>query len=544
MGWGELDLTTALAQRANYRLGTVDEGEATFYRATVPAGSKATMAFQLRGFFTGYPGPPFPVQTTKYTVSNLDLHQYDSSDAEVLPPPAFDPPDTEIDPGPNAIDPNDTVEQVRSPASPGFQQVTYKVQSASTIDGATSEPFAIAAAAPLTPLASPTVRPNSLAASPAASVSCSTPVTVSTTLRNDSPDLGATNAAVSIELPAGVQLISGPATQVVSGGSLATSTTSESHSWTVQASADGPKTITVRGAGDAYGTTFRDSDQVTIAADCTPPGTSIGSGPADPTNDSTPSFTFSGTGAPTSFECSIDNAAFTTCSSPFTVPALGDGSHSFRVRAIDAVGNVDPSPPIRTFTVDTLPPDTSIASGPSGPIRSRSASFALAGGASFECSLDGGPYATCGSPATFSGLGEGRHTFAARAIDAAGNVDASPARRAFRVDRSVAGAKLRAKGRDRFKDKLSLKVKVDLNESGSVRVRAKGKAGRKGFSSKSAKVVLSGSRPAQVRLVASSRVNRRIHRALLNGPLKMTITARFHDELGNLETLRRTVKLR
>ena len=543
VGWGELDLTTALAQRANYRLGTVDEGEATFYRATVPAGSKATMAFQLRGFFTGYPGPPFPVQSTKYTVSNLDLHQYDSSDAEVLPPPAFDPPDTTIDPGPNAIDPNDTVEQVRSPVSPGSQTVTYKIQSASTIDGATSEPFAIAAAAPLIPLASPTVRPNSLAASSSA-VRCNQPVTITTTARNDSPDLAAANAALAIELPAGVQLVSGATAQTVSGGTLATSTTSESHAWTVQATSDGPKTITVRGAGDAYGTTFRDADQVTIAADCTPPGTSISSGPVGATNDSTPSFTFSGTGSPTSFECSIDSGAFAPCSSPFTAPALGDGPHSFAVRAIDAVGNADPSPPLRTFTVDTLAPDTSIGSGPSGAVRSRSASFALAGGAGFECSLDGGPYAPCGSPATFSGLAEGRHTFAARAIDAAGNVDASPANRAFSVDTEVSGAKLAAKKKQRFKGKLGPKLKVTLGESGTISAKASGKAGSKKVKLSAAKIELRDGGRGTLRLVASRRTARVITAALERRSVKLAVKVTFTDELGNRKMLKRTVKLR
>ncbi len=43
-----------------------------------------------------------PVGVFKYTQSNLDLHQYDATDTEVTAPPAFDPPDTAIDPGPDA----------------------------------------------------------------------------------------------------------------------------------------------------------------------------------------------------------------------------------------------------------------------------------------------------------------------------------------------------------------------------------------------------------------------------------------------------------
>jgi hypothetical protein len=47
--------------------------------------------------------------------------------------------------------------------------------------------------------------------------------------------------------------------------------------------------------------------------------------------------------------------------------------------------------------------------------------------ATFECSLDGGGYEPCGTAVTYSGLGKGTHTFAARAT-AGGDTDPSPAR--------------------------------------------------------------------------------------------------------------------
>ena len=542
VGWGELDLQTALAQRSYYRLGSVEEGEAAFYRATVPAGSKATMAFQMRGYFTGYPGPPYPVGVFKYTQSNLDLHQYDAADTEVTAPPAFDPPDTAIDPGPDAVDPNDTVEQVRSPAAPGSQVVTYKVQSASTIDGASAEPFAIAAAAPLTPVDSPTVRPNSLAASPAI-VRCNQPVTITTTAKNDSPDLAAANAALTIDLPSGVSLVSGSATQAVAGGSLPASATSEVRTWTVQATGEGSKTIAVRGAGDAYGTTFRDAAQVTFDADCTPPTTSIDSGPSGPTNDPSPDFSFSALGGGESFECAIDSGAFAPCESPFTAPTLADGAHTFRVRSFDSVGNVDTAPPSRSFTVDTVPPDTSITSGPSGPIRSRTATFGLAGGATYECSLDGASFLPCTSPASVGSLEDGSHSFSARAIDGAGNVDPTPAGRSFSVDTKASGATLSFKKRQSFSGKHAVKVKVGLGEAGQVSVVAKGNVRSRHVELRGARVKFGKRGKKTVVLRAKRKAKRAISEALDDGSVKLTVVASFSDELGNPKVLKGKLKL-
>jgi hypothetical protein len=81
-------------------------------------------------------------------------------------------------------------------------------------------------------------------------------------------------------------------------------------------------------------------------------------------------------------------------------------------------------------------PDTTIAGGPSGVTAERSAAFDLGAtvvGSGFECSLDGAAFAPCGSPATYVGLAPGPHVFRARAADPYGNVDATPAERAWTV---------------------------------------------------------------------------------------------------------------
>lgn len=85
------------------------------------------------------------------------------------------------------------------------------------------------------------------------------------------------------------------------------------------------------------------------------PGTWISSGPVGAVRERDAVFTFGGTRA-ARFECALDGAAFSRCSSPAAAAALADGEHAIRVRAVDANGRADPTPAVRTWTVDTAPP--------------------------------------------------------------------------------------------------------------------------------------------------------------------------------------------
>ncbi|MFI5026678.1 MAG: hypothetical protein ACHQCI_08020 [Solirubrobacterales bacterium] len=166
------------------------------------------------------------------------------------------------------------------------------------------------------------------------------------------------------------------------------------------------------------------------------PDTTITGGPSGLINDASPSFSFISTEAGT-FECSLDGAAFTSCSSPKAFGGLADGPHAFAVRAIDLAANVDPDPASRSFTVDTTPPDTTISGGPSGATNNPNPSFTFTSpdpGAGFRCSLDGAGYAPCSSPQSYSSLSDRAHTFRVEAIDAATNPDPTPASAAFTVD--------------------------------------------------------------------------------------------------------------
>lgn len=96
--------------------------------------------------------------------------------------------------------------------------------------------------------------------------------------------------------------------------------------------------------------------------DTTPPDTTITSGPADGAilNTSTVTFGLSGTVGDTArFQCSLDGDSFADCISPVTFSDLSAGTHSVRFRAIDASGNIDPTPAQRTFVVEPAPPPTS-----------------------------------------------------------------------------------------------------------------------------------------------------------------------------------------
>jgi sugar lactone lactonase YvrE/subtilisin-like proprotein convertase family protein len=98
-----------------------------------------------------------------------------------------------------------------------------------------------------------------------------------------------------------------------------------------------------------------------ITTDVAAPETSITSGPTGTTNDPNPSFAFSAGEAGATFECRLDAAAFTPCTSPKSYSNLADGQHTFAVRASDDLANVESTPAERTFTIDTAvhpPPDS------------------------------------------------------------------------------------------------------------------------------------------------------------------------------------------
>jgi hypothetical protein len=92
---------------------------------------------------------------------------------------------------------------------------------------------------------------------------------------------------------------------------------------------------------------------------------------------------------------------------------------------------------------DTEPPETTIVTGPTSLSASREARFSFTAdepGSTLACSLDGAAFSSCSSPATFSGLADGGHTFSVRGTDASGNTDPSPAIHSWTVDATAPSA--------------------------------------------------------------------------------------------------------
>ncbi|HEX2030825.1 MAG TPA: PKD domain-containing protein, partial [Actinomycetota bacterium] len=157
--------------------------------------------------------------------------------------------------------------------------------------------------------------------------------------------------------------------------------------------------------------------------DTTAPNTFITQFPPDPDNSSSGEFRFLATENGSTFECAFGDEAFQACASPHAY-SFDDGGHTFAVRARDAANNVDATPAVYSWTIDTVEPQTSILGGPDELTNSRDATFTFAANEpvqEFRCKLDAGEFTPCESPRSYQGLADGSHTFMVGATDLAGN---------------------------------------------------------------------------------------------------------------------------
>ena len=209
--------------------------------------------------------------------------------------------------------------------------------------------------------------------------------------------------------------------------------------------------------------------------------------------------------------------AFTAAYAGSDEVAAGEGKVTVTVKAKPAPG-------------DTTAPETTITDGPKGQGRGPAATFTFTSsepGSTFECSLDGGAWAACSSPATFNKLGQGEHELRVRATDKAGNTDASPAVQTWTVDRGKPTVKV-LKGPQATKDRTPtvrarLSDRYDDLRARDVKVRFGGRAAAK------VRVNRKGVMVATAKRLAPGR-----HRVVL----------KVRDEAGNKQTVRFWITVR
>jgi hypothetical protein len=182
-------------------------------------------------------------------------------------------------------------------------------------------------------------------------------------------------------------------------------------------------TITPTGTGTVQMTTYK------WTVDLTPPTTQITGKPAALSSSKTSTFTFTSPDPTATFRCTLNGSTATPCTSPVIYTGLSDATRSLLIQAVDPAGNVDPQAQPIIWTVDTTPPDTTITNpgnltGKDVAVFSFTSSEA---GSTFQCSFRKAAFTACTSPDAVDVPGSGSQTFKVRAIDAAGNVDPTPA---------------------------------------------------------------------------------------------------------------------
>jgi hypothetical protein len=214
------------------------------------------------------------------------------------------------------------------------------------------------------------------------------------------------------------------------GGPITVECREDGGSWTVCSSpytttslSQGPHTVDVRATDLSFNVV---TDSVSFTVDSNPPVVSITSpNDFDTLSDATPEIVFTVTDiTATTVECNVDGNGWLGCASPYTTPALTDGSHFVAVRATDAAGSIGST--LVNFTIDANPPVVTITSPTAGSATSDTTpdvSFTAtdAGPVTTECRVDGGVFAACSSPFAVPSLTEGLHTVYVRATDTSSN---------------------------------------------------------------------------------------------------------------------------
>lgn len=160
--------------------------------------------------------------------------------------------------------------------------------------------------------------------------------------------------------------------------------------------------------------------------DLTAPTLMLSATPNALTNLTSASFSFSGSGI-VSFECQLNNGAYSACSSPQVYNNLAAAVHTFRARGTNSTGTVS-SPVQYMWTVDNVAPtapNVTASVMAVSNVRTANLSFVAtdqSGVTSYQCSANNAAFANCTSPVNLANLVDGVYNYRFRANDGAGNV--------------------------------------------------------------------------------------------------------------------------
>jgi hypothetical protein len=168
--------------------------------------------------------------------------------------------------------------------------------------------------------------------------------------------------------------------------------------------------------------------------DCSYPAAVI-TPPAGPITDTTPTIALTSSKPGSTFTCSLDGAAFSSCAASFTTPALSLGAHDLKVRARDIYGNQQQVPTDAAFTIvaatcantaslcpDKKAPTVKIISAPKR-VKGKKATIKFSSsesGSKFTCKVNKAKAKSCKSPFKAK-LKKGKNTITIVATDKAGN---------------------------------------------------------------------------------------------------------------------------
>ena len=121
------------------------------------------------------------------------------------------------------------------------------------------------------------------------------------------------------------------------------------------------------------------------------------------------------------FECKVDAGEWSECFTPYGPATTVDGWHTLSVRALDDMANVDPTPAVRHWRIDTQAPSKPKVVRRGAPIRfSAKDRGTPATRLRFRCAIDARLLHPCGSVLHVR-LPAHRHVLRVRAVDPAGN---------------------------------------------------------------------------------------------------------------------------